>query len=61
MKNLGFTPKKTLIKDYEQDIIKVERWKQRLSKNKKKAKKENAEIHWVGGTGLRSNANYSRT
>ncbi len=62
MKKLGFTPQKPLVKAYEQDIIKVEKWKHEdYPRIKKKAKKENAEIHWVDETGLRSNANYSRT
>ncbi len=62
MNKLGFTPQKPLIKAYEQDMKKVERWKQKdYPSIKKKAKKENAEIHWIDETGLRSNANYSRT
>ena len=62
MKRLGFSPQKPLIKAYKQDPKKVKKWLEKDYPNlKNKAKKEKAEIHWVDETGLRSNANYSRT
>lgn len=61
MKRFGFTPQKPLKEAYEQNPKAVDQWlKEDYPKIKKKAKEENAEIHWVDETGLRSNSNYMR-
>ena len=61
MKRFGFTPQKPLKEAFEQDPEYVEQWLNKIyPKIKKKAKKENAEVHWADETGLRSDANYIR-
>lgn len=61
MKRFGFTVQKPLKEAYEQKPKETEKWKKKkYPEIKKKAKKENAEIHWVDETGLRSTGNYVR-
>jgi len=61
MKRLGFTPQKPIKLAYEQNPKLVEKWlKEDYPDIAKKAKKENAEIHWLDETGLSSYSNYLR-
>jgi transposase len=57
----GFSPQKPLKRAYEQSPSKVREW---LDKTypaiKEKAKKENAEIYWGDGTGVRSDSQHGR-
>lgn len=58
----GFTPQKPKKKAYEQNPKAVEKWmKDEYPKIKKKAKSENAEIHWGDETGIRNNSQYGRS
>ena len=51
MKNFGFSLQKPLKKEDEQNQKDVDDWtKKEYPKIKTKAKKENAEIHWVDET-----------
>lgn len=58
----GFTPQKPKKKAYEQNPKAVEKWmKDEYPEIKKKAKSENAEIHWGDETGIRNNSQYGRS
>ena len=62
MKRFGFTPQKPLKKSYAQNPKKVKKWLEKdYPSIRREAKKEKAEIHWFDETGLRSDANYSRS
>ncbi len=55
LKNWGFTPQKPLRRAYEQNPAAVTRWlQQEYPAIARRAKTENAEIHWVDEMGLRS-------
>ena len=61
MKRLGFTPQKPIKRAYEQNLEGVNKWLHKdYPKIVEKAKKENAEIHWVDETGLSSHSNSLR-
>jgi transposase len=55
LKRWGFTPQKPLRRAYEQNPKAVHKWlEEEYPKIRKKAKKEDAEIHWGDETGLNS-------
>lgn len=55
LKSWGLSPQKPIYKAYEQDPIAVQKWIEKdYPKIKRKAKKENAEIHFGDETGIRS-------
>lgn len=55
LKHWGFTPQKPLRRAYEQDPAAVKHWLEvEYPKIRKRAKRENAEIHWEDEMGLRS-------
>jgi len=57
----GFTPQKPLRRAYEQNPKAVQKWlEQEYPKISKRAKKENAEIHWGDETGLNSDSYHGR-
>ena len=58
----GFTPQKPKKKAYEQNNKAVNKWLQEEYPTIiKKAKKENAEIHWGDETGIRNTSQYGRS
>lgn len=58
----GFTPQRPKKQASEQDPGKIKNWlKKDYPEIAKRAKKENAEIHWGDETGLNINTNYQRT
>lgn len=58
----GFTPQKPKKKAYEQNNKAVNKWLQEEYPTiVKKAKKENAEIHWGDETGIRNTSQYGRS
>lgn len=69
LRSWGFTPQKPKKKAYEQNPKAVEKWmKDEYPKIKKKAKSENAEIHWgdvcktpYGETGIKNSSQYGRS
>ena len=62
LKDWGFTPQKPKKKAYEQNSKSVNKWlKEEYPSIVKKAKKENAEIHWGDETGIRNNSQYGRS
>jgi len=55
LKHWGFTPQKPLRRAYEQDPAAVQHWLEvEYPKIRRRAKRENAEIHWEDEMGLRS-------
>ncbi len=61
MKRLNFTPQKPIKHAYQQRPDLINQWiKITFLEIKKRAKKENAEIHWLDETGIFSNSNYVR-
>ncbi|MEA1874718.1 MAG: IS630 family transposase [Bacteroidota bacterium] len=57
----GFTPQKPKKKAYEQNDKSVNKWLQETYPNiVKRAKKENAEIHWGDETGIKNTSQYGR-
>jgi len=61
MKRLNFTLQKPIKHAYQQDPSLIDQWiKINFPIIKKKALKENAEIHWLDETGICSNSNYIR-
>lgn len=57
----GFTPKKPIKRAYEQAPEKIKKWlDEEYPKIAKRAKKENAEIHWGDETGIQNTANVAR-
>ncbi len=62
LKRWGFSPQKPKKKAYEQNPKAVDKWLQEeYPKIVKKAKKENAEIHWGDETGIRNTSQYGRS
>ncbi len=58
----GFTPQKPKKKAYEQNDKAVKKWlSEEYPAIVKKAKKENAEIHWGDETGIRNTSQYGRS
>ncbi len=58
----GFTPQKPKKKAYEQNDKLVIKWlEEQYPAIKKKAKQENAEIHWGDETGVRNDSQYGRS
>lgn len=55
LKHWGFTPQKPLRRAYEQDPVAVQHWlDERYPAIRRRAKRENADIHWEDEMGLRS-------
>lgn len=62
LRSWGFTPQKPKKKAYEQNPKAVKKWlKEEYPKIKKKAKSENAEIHWGDETGVKNNSQHGRS
>jgi len=62
LRSWGFTPQKPKKKAYEQNPQAVERWlKDEYPKITKKAKSENAEIHWGDETGVKNSSQHGRS
>jgi len=62
LRSWGFTPQKPKKKAYEQNPKAVERWmEEEYPTIKKKAKSENAEIHWGDETGIKNSSHYGRS
>ena len=62
LKRWGFTPQKPLKRAYEQQPSVVRKWLDtKYPEIVKKAKQENAEIHWGDETGLRNNSQHGRS
>ncbi len=62
LRSWGFTPQKPKKKAYEQNPKAVEKWMQdEYPKIKKRAKSENAEIHWGDETGIKNNSQHGRS
>lgn len=58
----GFTPQKPKKKGYEQNPKAVERWlEEEYPQIKKRAKSENAEIHWGDETGIKNSSHHGRS
>jgi transposase len=55
LRRWGFTPQKPRKKAYEQNPVKVQKWhEEEYPRLKKRAKEENAEIHWGDETGCKN-------
>lgn len=62
LRSWGFSPQKPKKLAYEQCPKKVQKWlDEEYPAIKKKAKKENAEIHWADETGVKNNCNHGRS
>jgi transposase len=62
LKRWGFTPQKPLRRAYEQNPKAVQKWlEEEYPKIRRKAKKEDAEIHWGDETGLNSDCYHGRS
>lgn len=62
LRSWGFSPQKPKKKAYEQNPKAVKRWLYGdYPKIKKKAKSENAEIHWADETGVKNNSQHGRS
>ncbi len=62
LKRWGFTPQKPLKQAYEQRPPEVQRWlNEEYPEIAKRAKVEDAEIHWGDETGLRSDSQHGRS
>lgn len=62
LRSWGFSPQKPKKKAYEQCSEKVQKWlEEDYPLIKKKAKEENAEIHWGDETGVRNNSQHGRS
>jgi len=62
LRSWGFSPQKPKKKAYEQCSKKVQKWlEEEYPAIKKKAKEENAEIHWGDETGVRNNSQHGRS
>lgn len=62
LRSWGYSPQKPKKKAYEQCSKKVQKWlEQEYPAIKKKAKAENAEIHWGDETGVRNNSQHGRS
>jgi len=59
LRSWGFTPQKPKKLAYEQNPKNVQKWlDEQYPLIKKKAKEENAEIHWADETGVKNNCNH---
>lgn len=62
LRSWGFTPQKPKKKAYEQNSKAVAQWMEdEYPAIKKKAKSENAEIHWGDETGIKNNSQHGRS
>lgn len=62
LRSWGFTPQKPKKKAYEQNPKALERWlKEQYPKIRKKAKSDNAEIHWGEETGVKNSSPHGRS
>jgi transposase len=62
LRSWGYTPQKPKKKAYEQNPKKVQQWlNEEYPAIMKKAKQENAEIHWGDETGVRNNCQHGRS
>ena len=62
LKRWGFTPQKPLKRAYEQNPEAVKQWvEEEYPKITRKAKEEDAEIHWGDETGLRNDSQHGRS
>ena len=62
LRSWGFSPQKPKKKAYEQCSKKVKKWlEEEYPAIKKKAKQENAVIHWGDETGVRNNSQHGRS
>jgi len=62
LRSWGFTPQKPKKKAYEQNPRAVEKWlEEDYPQIKKKARSENAEIHWGDETGIKNTSHYGRS
>jgi len=62
LKRWGFSPQKPKKKAYEQNSKSVQKWlKEEYPAIVKKAKSEDAEIHWGDETGIRNTSQYGRS
>ena len=62
LRSWGFSPQRPKKKAYEQNSKVVKKWlAYEYPKIKKRAKDENASIHWGDETGVRNTANYGRS
>ncbi len=62
LRSWGYTPQKPKKKAYEQNPKKVQQWlNEEYPTIMKKAKQENAEIHWGDETGVRNNCQHGRS
>ena len=62
MRSWGYSPQKPKKKAYEQNPKAVQKWlDEQYPAIKKKAKLENAEIHWGDETGVRNNSQHGRS
>ena len=62
LRSWGFSPQKPKKKAYEQNSKAVKKWlAEDYPQIKKRAKSENAEIHWVDETGVRNNSQHGRS
>lgn len=62
LRSWGFTTQKPKKKAYEQNPKAVKKWlKEEYPEIKKKAKSENAEIHWGDETGVKNNSQHGRS
>ena len=62
LKRWGFSPQKPKKKAYEQNSKSVQKWlKEEYPTIVKKAKSEDAEIHWGDETGIRNTSQYGRS
>jgi transposase len=62
LRSWGYTPQKPKKKAYEQNSKKVQQWlNEEYPDIKKRAKKENAEIHWGDETGVKNNCQHGRS
>ena len=62
LRSWGFSPQKPSKRAYEQNPKKVQKWlDEEYPAIKKKAKQEDAEIHWADETGVKNNCNHGRS
>jgi transposase len=62
LRSWGFTPQKPKKKAYEQKPAAVEKWlEESYPEIKKRARSENAEIHWGDETGCKNRCNHGRS
>ena len=62
LRSWGYSPQKPKKKAYEQNPKAVQKWlDEEYPAIKKKAKKENAEIHWGDETGVKNNCQHGRS